>query len=111
MGLVDRLGSYLRRGYRFPTQDHEARVSDVALGLNFPASGDYDPRRDRAAEEPVDQEKAVEAFFQFLTLQDIRHEVTPYTALPGDEGDRRRLEFAKQSQESDDEGMSPAPFC
>ena len=86
-------------------------MSDVALGLNFPASGDCDPQRDRAAVEPAYPQMAVEAFFQFMMLQDLRYEVTPCTRLPGTEGDRRRLEFVKQSEESDDEGQTPTPYC
>ena len=88
----------MRRGISFPTPDQETRVSDVALGLSFPTFGDYEPHRDRAKEEPVYEPKAVEAFLQFMSMQDVRYETTPYSPLPAEEGARRRLEFSKQSQ-------------
>ena len=81
-------------------------MSDVALGLKFPDLLDR-----QSAVEDVYPTRAVGAFLQFMMLQDIRYEFTPFTKLPSTEGDRRRLEYAKQSQESDDEGLPPTPFC
>ena len=83
----------------------------MALGLKFPSFGGYELHRDRAKEEPVYEPKALEGFLQFMSTQDVRYETTPYTPLPAEEAARRRLEFSKLSQESDDEDMTPAPFC
>ena len=37
--------------------------------------------------------------------------MTAFMKLPNTESGRRRLTFGRQSEESDDENMTPAPFC
>ena len=98
-GMRDRL-----RGHTFHERDCEARMSDVALGLNFPWASS-------SRIESVCPLQPIDQFFKFLLLQDRQHEVTSFAKLPNSGGDKRRPEVAKHSQQSDDEGMYPTTFC
>ena len=95
----------------YPSHDRGARASDVALGLLFPEHEGYDPDVDRARTEAIYPHKAVVAFLRFIASYDTRHEMNAFTRLPNTEGGRRRIFFEKQSEESDEEELKPAPFC